>query len=320
MNDNQGHQCLRHYGIVATSPMIGGGFASLPDLIAADRVGQGGWKAWLPAFQTQRKFGLDTMNCVQCSRAMVCNTLSRFWGRAVDLSERLWYWLTGCTEKGNSYAACDYGVRQGGGVRDARWAWDVPMSRAEYGKQPPPEIVAEAKGLLDEWTFGQLAYVPNTVADLRAALVKGPVWFCNLGHSMMLYDVDDRLRVWDTEANDTQGFGSFPLEYVTQIVAAYVAPFTPKNAPPAPNPMPTPNIVLPDNCYVTVNFPNRQEQWLHLGGKMIKDPNDPMYPLKQWVARNEDQQTHRFNGGPTRTIGEVDFNSFPHVNSKGEPI
>lgn len=327
--DETNHVCVVHEGLVAGSPQIGGGIASLPDLIPASLIGNGGWKQHLPAFETQRKVFPneptnvvvmhDSMNCVQCSRAMLSATLANLAGKPVDISERAWYWLTGCTANGNSYGACDAGVRRGGGCAETRWPWDRAMTRAEYGQQPPGDVVAEMKTLLDTWEFGQLVHVPNTVDDLKAALVKGPIWFCNDIHSMMLYDVDDRLRVWDTEANATNGFGSFPLDYIPQIVAAYLAPFTLKN--PTPTPMPTaPSVVLPDNCLVTVVFADRQEQWLHLGGKMISNPADAMYPLKQWIARNENPVTHTFDGGPTRTISEKDFDTFPHVDSKGNPL
>lgn len=296
-------------GIHPSSVMIGGD--DLPDLLIS-----GDWSAHRPVFETQRKFGLDTMNCVQCSRAKLCEYYANFYGIPLNISERFWYWLTGCTANGNTYSACDYHIRQGGALADPRWPWDKPMTREEYGQEPPADLRAEAEKFFEVWTFGQLRYVPNTVEAMSAALKKGPLWFCNDVHSMVMEKIDDRLRVFDTEANATNGIGSFSLDYAPQIVACYLAPFTPKHLAPTP---PMAHLTLPENTLVTGYMSNGLALALHVGGKLLLDLQKAEI-FSAWVARNENPATHRFEGGPTRTISETDWNSFPHVNLKGQPL
>ncbi|MDD5347774.1 MAG: hypothetical protein PHT59_04085 [Candidatus Omnitrophica bacterium] len=288
-----------------------------PSLIFAGGVGDdlpdvnpfGDWTPYRPKFETQRKFGMDTMNCVQASRAALCGYMSAFHGRTLNLSERLWYWLCGCTERGNSFSACDSGIRRGGGCREELWPWDRQMTRAEYGIEPPDGVKAEALKLFEEWVFGRLRWVPTDVAAMKAALRKTPLWFCNSGHAMVVERIDDRIRVWDTEANGTGGPGSFPLDYVSQIVAAYNAPFSPKDL----TDKPMPNVKLKENTKVFECEGLGRHALKITSAKGIEYlvADEPAKVLAQFIDRNS--KDGMFSGGPAVTLKTADFDSFPHA-------
>ncbi len=303
MPDEVNHGMI-YEGIIPDSIVVGGMGSSLPI-----RIPDGNWEPFLPIFEGQSRFGLDSMNCVQCSLTNVCEIQAKFYGKKLDLSDRHLYHTSGCTEKGNTFSR-GYGALVLRGVsREELWAWLVAMTREEYGKVPPDSVNADGLKLLDEWNVGKLEYVHPSIEQMKLALLRGPIWFCNQTHAMVIYRIDDRIRVFDTYPDDGGGKGSFPLDYAAQIVAAYLVPFTPK--------LPMPNIILPDNTLVTGIFPTEQKTALHVGGKLIVD--NPLLVLSQWFARNEELVSHRFMGGPVRTISEADWNSFPHVNFKGEP-
>lgn len=318
-----------HEGIIASSPMIGGMGADLPV-----RVPSGDHEPFLPEFERQAKLGLETMNCVQFSFLNVLEAVARFFGKTLNLSDRFMYWASGCTARGNTYGACYYGFLKYGCTKETLWAWLVEMSRDVYGMEPPDDIKAEALKIFDVLTVGQLHYVPNTIEGFKEALTKAPLWFCNEGHSMVMYRVDDRIRFFDTYPGATgDGKSSFPLDYASKIVAAYIIPVDFKKQEP-PTPMPT--LKLPDNCYVTGIFPHEQRVALHLGGKLMMGApaasgatpeqaelarlRSDVLVDRLWKARNEDPTTHTFKEGPMRTISEQDWNSFPHVDFKGNPI
>ncbi len=318
-----------HDGIIANSPMIGGMGADLPF-----RVPSGDHEPFLPDFERQSKLGLETMNCVQFSFLNVLEAVARFFGKRLDLSDRFMYWASGCTARGNTYGACIYGFLRYGCTVEAMWTWLVEMSREVYGEEPPTDIKSEALKVFEILSVGQLHYVPNTIEALKEALTKAPLWFCNETHSMMMYRIDDRIRVFDTYPGNTgDGKGSFPLSYAPQIVAAYIIPVDFKKPEP---PVPMPALKLPDNCFVTGIFPHEQRVALHLGGKLLMGaPAAPGSTPEQielaqlrsdvlvdrlWKARNEDPTTHMFKEGPMRTISEKDWDSFPHVDFKGNSL
>ena len=303
---HQNHGMI-YEGIIPDTVTVGGPGADLPILLPS-----GNWRPYRPAFEWQARLGLETMNCVQFSFLNVLEMLSRFYGKPLELSDRFLYWASGCTDKGNTYTACLYGFRKYAAPKENLWNWVVVMTREVFGMEPPDDIKAEALKLFEKWELHQLHYVPSTIEAFREALKKGPLWACNMTHSFVIEAVDDRIRVFDTYPGpDGDGSGSFPLDYAPNIVAAYIVPFTIK-------PAPMPNITLPENTLVTGIFPTEQKTALHVGGKLIVD--NPLLVLAQWFARNEEPVNHRFDGGPVRTISEADWNSFPHVNFKGEPL
>lgn len=299
-----------HDSIVAASPHIGGLTTDMPVIVA-----NGDWEPWLPEFERQSKLGLETMNCVQFSFLNVLEATARFHGKSLNLSDRFLYWASGCTANGNNYSACYYGFKTKGAPAEQFWAWLVAMSREVYGEEPPEDIKKEALKIFESWDLGMLRYVSPTIKAMKEALKRGPLWFCNETHSMMMYRIDDIIRVFDTYPGNTgDGKGSFPLEYAPQIYAAYNVPFTPKIAP---TPMPTPHLTLPENTFVTGVLSNGLKVAIHIGGKLMMDETG-LEVLKAWFARNE--KDGKFSEGPTRTISEKDWNSFPHVNFKGEPL
>ena len=268
----------------------------------------GDWSAYLPEFDTQNKFGFDTMNCVQCSRINASEIQARFYGLPLDLSDRFLYWATGCTANGNSYSNSDYGFRKYGDCSEASWDWLVAMSRDQYGIDPPPDVKAEALKLFDQWNIGQLRWVSRDINSMKDALKKTPLWFCNDNHSMVIYKITDKIYVWDTEANDRNGLGAYHLDYVSQIVACYNVPFTPKK--PSSQPMSQPNI--PDNALVF-----EAEGHGRYGLKVTSSQGvqsiivDDLSKLQaQFISRNTKNGV--FAGGPAPSVTTADFDSFPH--------
>jgi hypothetical protein len=295
---NTGLILERHLG------MLAGAGTDLPDILPS-----GDWEPYLPDFERQAKLGLETMNCVQFSRLNVCETLARFHGKPLNLSDRFLYWASGCTAQGNTYSACDFGLRQHGCPDEGVWPWTVQLTRDEYGQKPPQDVQDEAARLQAAWDVGMLHNVTLTLEGLRAALKKGPLWFCNETHSMMIYRIDDRIRVFDTYPGNTgDGKGSFPLDYLPQIYAAYNAPFTPKtNA--------APMIKLPNNSLVIVV--DDGERLMNIdGSKLYRD--DAGKILLEVTARNsKDGVSSPF---PIIHVHAADVANIPRVNLKGEPV
>ncbi len=215
-------------------------------------------------------------NCVQFSRLNVCETLANFFGKPLNLSDRFFYWASGCSEKGNTFSRADVGIKRYGVPAEVSWPWLVPLTREEYGQEPPEAVQEEARTLLEHWDIGMIVWVPSTIPALKTALRKGPIWFCNQTHAMMVYAIDDRIRVYDTYGG---GKGSFPLDYVQHIVAAFLAPFTPKEL------MTTP--VMPfdfkeNTLYQVVE--GKGGFLLFAAGKLYYD--DVAKLLASWIVRN----------------------------------
>jgi hypothetical protein len=287
----------------------GGVGDDLPDVLPS-----GDWTPYLPEFDSQHwkvylpGEMLDTMNCVQCSRVNASEMQANFHGIPLDLSDRFLYWATGCTQNGNSFSNSDFGIRKYGDCAEADWDWLTPMTRDEYGMTPPDDVKAEALKLLDNWDIGQLRWVPINLDSMKAALKKTPLWFCNQTHAMVVYKIDDRIRVWDSEASGTNGLNDFPLDYVSQIVACYNAPFTPKQ----PNPEPVTRPLIMDNALV-FEAENHGRYGLKItsarGVQCIVVDDLPKLQA-QFISRNSKNGV--FSGGPSLSVTTADFDSFPH--------
>jgi len=281
----------------------GGVGDDLPDILPS-----GDWTPYLPQFDTQQQYGWDTMNCVQCSRVNCSEIQARFYGIPIDISDRFLYWSTGCTVNGNNFSNSDYGFKKYGDCPEAMWDWDRSLNRAQYGQEPPVDVKAEALKLLDNWDIGQLRWVPINLDSMKASLKKTPLWFCNSGHAMVITKITDRIYVWDSEQNVNLGPGSFPLEYVSQIVACYNAPFTPKQ--PDPNPVTRPLIM--DNALV-FEAENHGRYGLKItsarGVQCIVVDDLPKLQA-QFISRNSKNGV--FSGGPSLSVTTADFDSFPH--------
>ncbi len=268
----------------------------------------GDWEPFLPEFERQQKLNLETMNCVQFSRLNVCEILARQLGKSLNLSDRFLYWASGCTAQGNYFSACDYGLRQHGCCAEPTWPWIEELTRDQYGKEPPADVKAEGLKLLEDWSFGMLHYVTPTIEAMKVALKKGPLWFCNETHAMVIYRIDDRIRIFDTYPDEGEGKGSFPLDYVSHLQAVYNAPFTPKKlAPPMAN--------LPNNSLVIVV--DNGERLMNVdGSKLYRD--DAGKILLEVTARNsKDGKSAPY---PIIHVKAADVASIPRVNLKGEPV
>lgn len=278
---------------------VGGIGDVLPDILPS-----GDWEPYLPAFEAQSKLGLETMNCVQFSRLNACEIMANFYGKPINKSDRFLYWASGCTERGNTFSACDYGLRKFGCCDEDLWAWNEALTRAQYGMAPPQDVQDKAAKLFDEWHLGMLVWVPNTVEAMRAALKKGPLWFCNSGHAMVIYRIDDAIRVFDTYGN---GKGQFPLAYAPQIVAAYNAPFTPKAQP-----NPQPPMQFQENTLIQI-VEGKGGFLLAAAGKLYLD--DISKILASWLVRTGGKIE-----GKVLAVKLSDIAGVQLYNLKNEPV
>jgi hypothetical protein len=270
------------------------------------------WADFLPDFEAQSKLGLETMNCVQFSFLNVLEAVARFYGRSLNLSDRFLYWASGCTARGNTYSNCIAGFLKHGCCAEEAWSWLVAMSREEYGTEPPEDIKAEALRLFEEWELHDLVYVSPTVGALREALKTSPLWFCNSVHSMMMYAVDDRIRVFDTYGN---GIGSFPLDYVQHIEAAYIVPFYPKK------PLPLPMTFTENTLYQYTEPGSIGGFFLFAKGRLYRDRTAEL--MASWNVRNGVKQTdgsYVFNGGKVGTLTAKQLEGVQLYNLKDEPV
>lgn len=300
-----------HEPIAPDTGFLGGVGGELPDILPS-----GDWEPYLPKFESQNKWDLETLNCVQYSRLNASEIQANFHGRPLNLSDRGLGWAAENTRAGNTYSKCDYWFRERGACAEEHWPWDKPMTWAEYYAQPPFDVIHEMGLLLDEWEIGMRVYVPNTVDGLRAALRKGPIWFCTRDHSMVIYRADDAgIHILDTYPLQGDGKRHWPLSDVSKIVSAYLVPFTPKHL--APEPM----IELPKNSLIVV-VDGHGERLMNVDGtKLYQD--DAGKILTEVMARNAKQNADgvmmcgEFPEVHVRTSDIVDI---PRVNLKGEPV
>lgn len=300
MNYGLIHENLRH-----DIGYIGGVGDTLPDILPS-----GDWEPYLPAYEPQ-SVPFETMNCVQFSRLNVCETLANFYKKQLNASDRFLGWASNCTPRGNTFGACDYGLRQHGACEEIFWPFGG-KDITEYHRTEPPEIAKDdAKELLAEWDIGMLVWVPPTVEALRAALKKGPVWFCNDKHAMEIYRVDDRIRAFDTYPGSTQiagerGKGSFPLSYVSEIYAAYLAPFKPKEVTPPPM------FDFKENTLYQL-VEGKGGFLLYAAGRVYYD--DVAKLLASWIVRNGGS-----GAGKVGVLTLKDLNGVSLFNLKNEPV
>lgn len=289
---------------------LGGVAGDAPDILPS-----GDWEPYLPVFETQQKWGLETMNCVQYSRLNASEIQANFYGKPKNFSDRSLGWASGCTPRGNTYSKCSDAFQSLGACQEPMWPWDKPMDWNEYYQEPPQAVQDAMKSLLDEWVVGLPIYVPKTVDGLQAALKKGPIWFCNQVHSMVIYRVDDQgIHIFDTYPHEGNGKYMWPLSDVSKIEAAYLVPFTPKSI--APKPM----IKLPPNALVVV-VDGHGERLMNVDGtKLYQD--DAGKILLEVTARNAKtgvNGTQTSGSFPIVHVTSKDIEGIPRVNLKGLP-
>lgn len=309
--------------IAPNTGFLGAVAGDLPDILPS-----GDWEPYLPIFESQSRFGLETMNCVQCSRLNATEILSNFHGKPLNLSDRALGWAAGTTKNGNTYSNCDFWLRRRGVCAEPSWPWDQELSWDEYYIEPPQDVQDEMLALLDKWVFGQRVYVPSDVESLKAALKKGPLWFCTNDHSMVIYRVDDKgIHIFDTYPLQGDGKRHWTLSEASKIEAAYLVPFTPKEFTSKPM------LKLPPNCLVAV-VDGHGERLMNVDGTKLYQDDAGKIDL-ELEARNskpcpEATCEHCAPGQyvahtKTSTIPVVhvkteDIKNVPRVNLKNEPV
>jgi len=78
---------------------LGGVGGELPDILPS-----GDWSPYLPMFESQHRFGLETLNCVQFSRLNACEIQANFYNKPVNFSDRGLGWASNNTKNGNTYS------------------------------------------------------------------------------------------------------------------------------------------------------------------------------------------------------------------------
>lgn len=281
---------------------VGGPGSQLPDLVP-----DGDWEPYLPEPEQQAKWNLETMACVSFSRLSASEIQARYHGRVLELSDRYLAWASGTTKQGNRFSTVDFTFRGTGTPPEVRWPWLTPLDWSGYYSTPPDDVKLEAKTLLSEWDIGQLVWVPADIDSMKAALKKGPLWFCNENHAMVIYRIDDRIQVWDSYGSCK---GSFPLDYVQHIEACYLAPFSPKEIP---------MIFVPDTLYQLVEGIGGF-LWFH-GGRMYRDTEAKL--LASWMVASSKPQpdgTYGFAGGRTGRLKLADIKDVQLYSLKGEMV
>lgn len=267
----------------------------------------GDWEPYLPEFERQAKFGLETMNCVQFSFLNVLETIARSHNKTLNLSDRFLSWAAKCTPNGNTYSKCIKGFVENGCCNEDLWKWIEAMSWETYNQEPPQDVKWEAQKIFNEWDFNGVTYVPSALADLKEALTRSPLWFCNSQHSMEMFRADDRIRAFDTYGTD--GKGSFGLDYVQHIEAAYNVSFTPKNSSPMP-----PQFPFAENCMYQL-VEGVGGFLLYAKGRMYRDTEAKI--LATWTVRSGSNGV--FERGKVGTLRLKDIEGTQLYNLKDEP-
>lgn len=303
-----------NHGYIHSSLIIGSGMiAGLNQMPVLQTSSD--WIDLLPVFEAQRRTGWDTNNCVQFSFLNTLETTANYYGKTINLSDRFLYWASGCTVNGNTFENCYLGFKRNGCPPEESWVWPEGLvSRPVYGREPTPEVRAEAQEFFNDWDLHTPVYVGNDIDSMKEALKKGPLWFSNSYHCMMIYRIDDRIRVFDTYLDEGGGKGSFPLSYAPELHGVYLVPFTPKTTP-----MPSTKLSIPQFCRVTVVFPNGLKRFFFKDGKMMYAGEHSTEVADAWIDNNVNPTTHIFSSAPAMTITRDDFEKFDVVNFKGAP-
>lgn len=301
---------LIHEPIQPNTGFFGGVAGELPDIHPS-----GDWESFLPPFETQNKFSLESLGCVSYSRLNACEIQARFYGKTLNLSDRSLAWASGTTHNGNTFSAVDYWIKKRGACDEDEWPWNKILTWEEFYETPPVDVQDEMKKLFQDWDIGMRVYVPLTISSLQAALKKGPLWFGNSDHAMVIYRVDTQIHIWDSYGQNGDGRKHFPLSYLDQIVSAYLVPFTPK--PITPKPM----LNVPPNCKIVI-VDGHGERYMSVDGtRLYKD--DAGLIEGELQARNATPDAHgvtRTNGYPVVHLRSADVVGIPVVNLKNVPV
>jgi hypothetical protein len=297
-------------GIQPFLGFLGGVGGELPDILPS-----GDWEPYLPLFEYQQKLNLETLGCVSFSRLNASEIQARFYGKNLNFSDRSLAWASNTTHNGNTFSAVDFWFRQRGASDESCWPWVVPLTWEEYYATPSPIVQNQMLLIWDEWSIGTRVFVPNNIEDMKAALKKGPLWFCTNDHAMVIYRVDTEIHIFDTYGQNGDGRKTKPLSFADQIVSAYLVPFIPKQQ--APKPM----IVLPKNCLVIV-VDGLGERLMNVDGtKLYQD--DAGKILTEVMARNavpNAQGVLMAGMFPEVHVKTSDIAGIPRYNLKGQPL
>lgn len=290
---------------------LGGVGGELPDILPS-----GDWESYLPVFEAQNKFGLETLGCVSFSRLNASEIQARFYGESLNLSDRSLAWASETTHNGNTFSKVNFWFRNRGACCEEAWSWNVPLTWEQYYSEPPNDVQIKMLEIWDKWSISLPVYVPNTIESFKIALKKGPLWFCNNDHAMVIYRVDNfGIHIFDTYGQNGDGRKVKPLSYINQIVVAYLVPFIPKKL--APKPM----ITLPANSLVVVVDGNGERLMNVDGTKLYQD--DAGKIMLEIIARNAKPNAQGGESSqdfPVIHLKSADIAGIPRVNLKGQPI
>jgi hypothetical protein len=307
-------------GVIPSSLIVGSGMKAGLNQMPV-HVPDGNHEPFLPVFEMQRRNGWDSHNCVQCAFTNSLETTASFFGKTINLSDRFLYWASGCTVDGNTLENCYLGFKRNASPPEESWPWPEGLSggnekesRRIYGIEPPVSVKIEAQRFFNDWDLRTPVYVGNSITAMKEALQRGPLWFSNFYHCMMIYRIDTRIRVFDTYLDEGGGKGSYPLSYAPELDAVYLVPFTPKVVP-----MPTTKLMIPQFARVTVVFPNGLKRFFFKDGKMMYDGNASNEVTEAWFDNNVNPVTHVFSSAPALTITQDQFEQFEVVGMDGKP-
>ena len=275
----------------------------------------GDWEPHLPVFETQQKFGLETLSCVSFSCLNVIETTAKFLGKNFDLSDRALAWASGTTHNGNTFSNVQIAIQRFGTCDELIWPFNVPMNWDTFYSTPPVIVQEAMKGLLKDWKIGSRVFVPLTLDSFKAALKKGPLWVCDDVHAFILYRIDDKIHEFDTYGQNGDGRKVRPLSFLNTLRAAFLLPVSLK--PLTPPPM----VNLPANSLVVV-VDGHGERLMNIDGtKLYQD--DPGLILTVVMERNAkyDAQGLLMCGQfPRVNVTTAEIASIPRFNLKNQPL
>jgi len=297
----------RNTGVILEAPksrdwQFGGVSGGVREVLVED----GQWLKFLPRFEAQSRYGLETMSCVSQS---LCNCLETYFKAAFDLTkdfnDRFLAKISGTTRKGNTFWNVSMAAHKKGLSDEGTWPWtqDVDTWDEYYGEPSSAARESAMRFLGDYETFFEwVDPKPETMID---ALKYGPLQVCSNGHAYEVYGYDPGVK-WDVF--DTYGDGMRDREWDHRFDAAMLHTVAPLLSD-------DPLLSLANDCLVFEGGgPGRVG--LHVNGKMFVD--DPALIQLQWHTRNE--ADGMFVGGPVRTIPQDEFMRFSHFDLKNNPL
>lgn len=305
--------------VIEPKDWVLGGVSAMPKVVERP---DGQWGDFLPVLEIQRYGWGDSMACVSFSFLNALETLLKKRGEQYNFSDRVLAKASGTTVNGNSMRKVADTARKFGLVEEGNWPASDTVSWQDFYKPLSATVVSTASMFAQghkiqyETVFAYpeqmceaLMYSPLQIAMYAYGEVKDGIYL-NPGnkqsnHCVILfeYEFGKYWKIYDQYENK---FKKLAWDYnISFIYRVNIEKTMPEKNP----------LGLANNTHVMlVEAPGAFG--IHLDGNIIVD--DEAKLNSTFIHRNSLNGT--FHGGPTRQLTKAQWDQYPKINLKGQPL